>query len=231
MKKYLRFLPISIILILTIIAISFGGLKIFSFENLKKYHEVLKDLLNDNKILFPISFILIYIVSTALSIPGAIFLTILAGFLFGKYLATIYVAIGATIGASIVFLAASTAIQDFFIKKAGSRFNKISMGFQKNAKCYLLFLRLIPLFPFWLVNVVPALFKIKFSTFLWTTFLGILPGTFIFAQAGASLLFIIEQDKFSLKSIFSFEVILALILLAIFMLLPIIFKKIKNKIC
>ena len=231
MKKYLRFLPVLIIVILMILAISFGGFDFFSFENLKHYRETLLNLLDENKIIFPTLFILIYIVSTALSIPGAVFLTIIAGFLFGKYLATIYVAIGATIGASILFIAATTAIKDFFIKKAGTLLNKISIGFQKNAKCYLLFLRLIPLFPFWLVNIVPALFKIRFSTFLWTTFFGILPGTFVFAQAGTALESIIKQDQFELKSIFTFEVTLALVLLAIFMLLPIIFKKLKNKIC
>ena len=230
MKKYLRFLPVLIIVILMIIVISFGGLDFFSFENIKKNHDTLKNLLAENKILFPLFFILIYIVSTALSIPGAVFLTILAGFLFGKYLATIYVAIGATIGASILFIAAKTAIKDFFIKKAGKLLNKISIGFQKNATCYMLFLRLIPLFPFWLVNIVPALFKIRFSTFLWTTFFGILPGTFVFAQAGTALESIIKQDKFELKSIFTFEVNIDLMLLDIFMLLLLIFEKLKNKI-
>ena len=231
MKNIFRLLPILILFFLMIIAISFGGSDFFSFENLKKYHEILKNLLDNNKILFPILFILTYIISTSLSIPGAVFLTILAGFLFGKYLATIYVTFSATIVASILFLAASTAIKDFFIKKAGKLLNKISIGFQKNAKCYMLFLRLIPLFPFWLVNIVPALFKIRFSTFLWTTFFGILPGTFVFAQAGSALESIIKQDKFKFTSIFTFEVNLAIILLACFMLLPIIFKKIKNKIC
>lgn len=230
-KKFLKFLPIIIIFIVMIAVFIFGGFDFLAFDSLKKYHETLKTSLENNTVLFPIIFILIYIVATALSIPGAIFLTILAGFLFGKYLATLYVAIGATIGASILFLAAKTAIGDFFLKKAGTRLKKISEGFNRNAMCYMMFLRLIPLFPFWLVNIVPALFKMKFRTFLWTTFFGIMPGTFIYAQAGVGLKSIIEKEIFDLKSILTFEVLLALSLLAIFALLPIIFKKIKNKIC
>lgn len=231
MKVFYRFLPLIIIAILMVITIIFGGFDFFSFENLKKYHENLKLFYENNKVLFPIIFILIYIVSTALSIPGAVFLTIFAGFLFGKYLATIFVAIGATIGASILFIAAKYAIKDFFLKKAGPFLQKIGKGFKKNAKCYMLFLRLIPLFPFWLVNIIPAFFNIKFSTYLWTTFFGIMPGTFVFAQGGRALKSILELEKFTIKSIFSWQVILTLTLLAFFMLLPIIFKKIKDKIC
>ena len=230
-KKFLKFLPVIIILIAMITVFLFGGFDYLSFDTLRTYHETLKTSLENNKILFPFLFILVYIIATALSIPGGVFLTILAGFLFGKYFATSYVAIGATIGACILFLAAKTAIGDFFLKKAGTRLKKISEGFKKNATCYMLFLRLIPLFPFWLVNIVPAFFKIKFKTFLWTTFFGIMPGSFIFAQAGVGLQSIIEKESFDLKSILSFEVILSLSLLAILMLIPIIFKKIKNKIC
>ncbi|NGX63506.1 MAG: hypothetical protein KR126chlam6_00918 [Candidatus Anoxychlamydiales bacterium] len=231
MKFFLRLLPIIIIVVLMIVAISIGGIDFFSFDNLKKYNETLINYSDNNKILFPIIFILIYIASTALSIPGAVFLTILAGFLFGKYLATVYVAIGATIGATILFLAAKYAVKDFFLKKAGPLLKKMSQGFQKNARCYMLFLRLIPLFPFWLVNIVPAFFNVRFRTYLWTTFFGIMPGTFVFAQAGVGLKSILQLEEFKISSIFTFQINLTLILLAIFMLLPIIFKKIKDKIC
>lgn len=231
MKRLLKFLPIIIILVLMIGFFIFGGFDFLSFDNLKKYHETLKVFLENNKVLFPFVFILIYIAATALSIPGAIFLTILSGFLFGRYLATVYVSIGATIGASILFIAAKSVIGDFFLKKAGTKLKKISDGFNRNAMCYMMFLRLIPLFPFWLVNIIPAFFKIRFRTFLWTTFFGIMPGTFVYAQAGVGLKSIIEQKTFNLKSILTFETLLALTLLGIFSLLPIIFKKIKNKIC
>jgi len=231
MKIFFRFLPIIIVIILMIIIISIGGFKFFTFENLKNQHILMQDYLKNHSILFPLIFIAAYIIATALSIPGAVFLTILGGYLFGKYIGTIYVAIGATLGASILFLAAKTAIKDFFIKKAGPLMNKIGIGFKKNAHCYMLFLRFIPLFPFWLVNIVPAIFNIRYTTFLWTTFIGILPGTFVFAQAGVGLKSILEQETFSLKSIFTFEVNLTLILLAIFALIPVVFKKIKNKIC
>ena len=231
MKKFLRFSPIILILLFMLLAYFFDLFDFLSFDSLKEYNNSLKSSLQNHPILFPLLYILIYIVATALSIPGALFLTITAGFLFGKYLATVYVVIGATIGASILFIAAKTAIKDFFIKKAGKLMNKISVGFQKNAKCYLLFLRLIPLFPFWLVNIAPALFNIKFRTFLWTTFFGIIPGSFIYAQAGVGLESLLRQEKFSIDTFITFEIKLALILLGLLMLLPIIFKKIKKKIC
>ncbi|NGX56505.1 MAG: hypothetical protein K1060chlam5_00748 [Candidatus Anoxychlamydiales bacterium] len=232
MKKFKRFIPIIIILILMIIFFIFIGFDFLSFENLKKYRNFLLSFLDKHNILAPILFILSYIIVTALSIPGAIFLTLLGGFLFKQPFSTLYVLIGASIGAGILFLAAKTAFRDFFQKKAGKLMKKISSEIKNHAMCYLLFLRLVPAFPFWFVNVFPAFFDIRFRTFILTTFFGIMPGTFIFTQAGAGLGSILDSStEFTLRSIFTFQITLVLIVFAVLSLIPVIFKKIKKKIC
>ncbi len=229
MKKYLKYLPILIILILMIITYIYGGFDFLSFDSLKKYHLILQQYLNNHPVVFPIIFMLVYIIAAALSIPGAVFLTMLSGFLFNQPMATIYVVISATIGACIIFLSAKTALGDILKKKAGKLLRKISAGFSKNAANYMLFLRLVPLFPFWLVNIAPAFFNVGFFTYFWTTLVGIIPGSFVFAQAGTGLSSLLKQEEVTISSFFTIEIKIALIALGIFALIPVIYKKIKEK--
>jgi uncharacterized membrane protein YdjX (TVP38/TMEM64 family) len=176
------------------------------------------------------SFMLIYIIAVAISMPQAIFLTILGGFLFGPIFGTIYVAVGATIGATIIFLAAKTAFHNLLLHKAGQWMKKITSGFQNNAISYMLFLRLVPLFPFWLVNIVPAFLGIRTRTYFFTTFFGILPGTFVYILLGHGLGTIINQGKeLNLGIIFKTEILAPLIGLGILSLIPIIYNKFKGK--
>jgi len=102
-------------------------------------------------------------------------------------------------------------------------------GFQKNAASYLLFLRFIPLFPFWLVNIAPAFFNVKTRTYIWTTFVGIIPGSYVYAQAGSGLGTIFEEGKsFSFNSVFNTQMNFALVLLALFSLIPILVKNLSH---
>ena len=166
---------------------------------------------------------------TALSLPGGALLSIIGGFLFGVPLSTIYVVVGATIGATIIFLAARTAIGDLLKRKAGPFLSKMDTGFQKNTASYLLFLRLIPLVPFWLVNIAPAFFNVKTRTYLWTTFVGIIPGAYVFTQAGNGLGAIFDSGKeFSIETVFNIEVKIALVVLALFALIPIFVKRLRR---
>jgi uncharacterized membrane protein YdjX (TVP38/TMEM64 family) len=133
---------------------------------------------------------------------------------------------GATIGASFLFLAARSAIGDSLKRKAGPLLKKMESGFQENAWSYLLFLRLVPLFPFWLVNLAPAFFGGSFTTYFWTTFVGIIPGAYVFTQAGAGLSMIFESgDSFSFSTIFNTQIKMALVALGLFALLPALLKK------
>ena len=166
----------------------------------------------------------------ALSLPGGAILSLFGGFLFPQPFSTIYVVIGATIGAALIFLAARSALGEILYKKAGNIFNKMEKGFQENAISYLFFLRLVPIFPFWIVNLAAAFFRVSFWTYLWTTFLGIAPGSFVFTQAGAGLSAIFETGQtFSLSTIFNMQIRIALIALGIFALIPILIKKFKKR--
>jgi uncharacterized membrane protein YdjX (TVP38/TMEM64 family) len=134
-----------------------------------------------------LSFALTYIIVTALSIPGGAILTLMIGFLFGWMIGGPLVVVSATIGATIIFLIAKTALGDVLRARAGPFLDRLAKGFQEDAFNYLLFLRLVPAFPFWLVNIAPAFLGVRVRTYVITTFFGIIPGTLAYAYAGGSL--------------------------------------------
>jgi len=230
MKKYLKYLPILLIVIVMAVGYFSGVYKAIDFETLKYHHNELTEFVNNNRIKTSFMFIGTYIAVAALSIPGGLILSLLGGFLFPQPLCTLYVVFGATIGATLLFLAARTALKGHLEKKARPFIEKMRGGFNKNAVSYLLFLRFIPFFPFWVVNLAPAFFNVRIWTYVWTTFVGIIPGSVVSTQAGRGLNAIFESgEEFSLSSIFNTEMKIALILLGIFSLTPLIYKKWKKK--
>jgi len=228
-KRWTRFVPLITILGLMATAYFTGLTDQLTFENLKMHRQFLQRWIIDYPFYTPLSFIVLYAIATALSIPGGLFLSLFAGFLFAQPFSTIYVVIGATIGATAIFLAAKTALGDTLKKRAGPLMKKMHAGFEENAISYLFFLRLIPLFPFWLVNLAPAFFGVPLRTYLWTTFLGIIPGTFVFTQAGTGLGAILDSEEaFAINTIFNNDIKIALVALAAFSLLPILYKRFKK---
>ena len=129
-------------------------------------------------------FILIYILQTTFSLPGGAILTLTGGFLFGSLMGTFFVNVGATVGATLAFLAARYLLQDWVENKFGDRLGPIQSGFAQNAFSYLMTLRLIPAFPFFLVNLVSGLTRVNLGTYILATSLGIIPGSFVFAFVG-----------------------------------------------
>lgn len=165
-------------------------------------------------------FILVYIVQTAFSLPGGAILTLAGGFLFGPLLGTLYVNVGATTGATLAFLAARYLLHDWVESKFGHRLGPIQEGFKNNAFSYLLTLRLIPLFPFFLVNLLSGLTRISLGTYAAATAIGIIPGSFVYAFAGRQL-----GTINSLKEIASPPVLMAFTLLGLLALMPIVYRK------
>lgn len=210
--------------------IYFSGLYHYlSFDTLRIYHKSFKTFVDMHPIAVPIIFCLTYIISVALSVPGAVFLTLLGGYLFSQPFSTIYVVLSATCGATLIFLAARTALKEILRKKAGPFLQRMEKGFQENAASYLLFLRFIPLFPFWLVNIAPAFFGVSLITFIWTTLVGIFPGTLVYTLAGGGLEKILENnEQFSINTVFNLQIKIALILLGIIALTPIVLKRFKK---
>lgn len=224
-----RFIPLAVIVGLMMTGYLFGLGDYLSFESIKAHREKLQTLVADNPVTAPLVYMALYTTATALSIPGAVFLTLIGGFLFPQPWATAYVVTAATLGAMLIFLAAKTALGESLRKKAGGLIEKMRAGFQDNAVSYLLFLRLVPIFPFWLVNLAPAFFGVPLFTFAWTTFFGIIPGSFVFSQAGAGLGAIFDSgDTFSIDAVLNNDIKIALIALGVFALLPVVIKKIKG---
>lgn len=168
-------------------------------------------------------FILIYCLQTAFSLPGATVLTLGGGFVFGVLPAILYVNIGATTGATLAFLASRYLFRDLVERRFGEKIQPIQQGFTKNAFHYLLMLRLIPLFPFFLVNLVSGLTRIRTTTYVLTTAVGILPGSFVYCNAGRQL-----GSINSLEEIASPRVIGAFTLLGLFALLPVLYRRFKK---
>lgn len=184
----------------------------------------LQTLINDNPVMAALGFGILYALIVALSLPFASFLTLTAGFLFGFIWGALIVAIGATTGATAIFLIARSSAGAILREKAGKLYQKIGNEMRENAVSYLLFLRLVPLFPFFLVNIVPAFFDVKTRTYIWTTFIGILPGTMIYVNVGRSLGSVENPGD-----LVSPDLIISVALLGVAALTPILYKKWKGK--
>lgn len=169
-------------------------------------------------------FILAYIAVTGLSLPGAVILTLAGGFLFGSLFGTLFVNFGATTGATLAFLAARYLFRDWVGQKFGKWLEPLQQEFAQNAFSYLMILRLIPLFPFFVVNLVSGLTRISVGSYVGGTALGIIPGSFVYAYAGRQL-----GTINSLKEIASPNVIAAFALLGLLALIPTLYKKFKAK--
>ena len=166
----------------------------------------------------------LYVLQTTFSLPGGALLTLTGGFLFGSFLGTLIVVVPATLGATMAFLVARYLLRDWVERKFGDRLEAFQRGFAKNAFSYLLTLRLIPLFPFFLVNLVSGLTRIRLGTYAAATALGIIPGTFIFANAGRQL-----GSINSLNDVASPSVLGAFGLFALFALVPVLYRKVRAK--
>lgn len=210
------------------LALYFDIHKYLSFEIIAENYSLIKDYINDQFLLSLILFSLSYIMIVAFSIPGASALSLLYGALLGTFVSGTLIIISATIGATLIFLAARYALGDILEKKAGPWLEKMQDGFNENAVSYMLFLRLVPAFPFFVVNLVPAFMGVSLRVYVLTTFFGIIPGTFVFASIGNGIGYILEQGKTPDLSVLSSpEILLPLAALGTLSLIPIAYKKIK----
>ena len=196
---------------------------LFTFENLKQHRDSLVVLVQDHYWPSVLSFIMLYVVTTALSIPGAVILTLAGGFLFGTAASVLYVNVGATAGAACAFLFARYLLGNRLQEKYKNQFEKFNRELDWNGTSYLLTLRLIPVFPFFLINFLAGLTKIPLQTFLWTTSAGIIPGTAVYAYAGQQL-----GSINSPSDILSRDIIIAFLVLALFTLVPVIVKRMRG---
>jgi uncharacterized membrane protein YdjX (TVP38/TMEM64 family) len=200
-----------------------------------------------NVVLSLVVYAVLYALLVALSLPCGLILTVAGGLLFGWLLGALAAIAGATLGATIVFLIARGAVGDALSERAGPWLAKLSQGFRKNALSYMLFLRLVPAFPFWFVNIAPAVLGVPLRTFLLGTVVGITPASFAFASAGAGLDSVIMAAKnehaacvaqkgvdacplkISAGLLLTRELVLALMLIGLVALIPVVLKTLKKR--
>ncbi len=213
----LRLAPLAALALAVLLLYALGLQDYLSLEALRRYRGALDAFVAAHAIVAPAAYLLVYAAIVAVSFPGASFLTIAGGFLFGAGFGTALAALGATLGATALFLIARTSFGDALARRAGPRGERLRDGFQRDGFSYLLFLRLVPLFPFWLVNLAAALFGMRLLPYVAATAIGILPVTFIFAYFGAGLETTLEagppaSPQFLLALLLPALVVLALIL-------------------
>lgn len=196
----------------------------FTLQALKANRQVLLEYYAAHKLIMVAGFMALYILQTALSLPGAAILSLAAGAVFGTVMGTIYANIAATIGATLAFLVTRYLLRDVFLNKFGGKLEGMNRGLEARGFNYLLFLRLVPIFPFFLVNLAAGLTRMPLRTFFLGTMLGIIPGGFVYVNAGASLATI---D--SLSGIASPRVLGSFTLLGLFALLPVLYNRFKSR--
>lgn len=225
-----RALPLIILVAAFITFFVAGGGKYISLDALAENRTALADWTAANPLVAGLAYLCLYAVATAASLPIGTVLTLAGGFVFGTWIGGSLTVIGATIGATVLFLAARNALADYFRDRVGAALGKMRDGFEQNAFSYILALRLAPVFPFFVVNVAPALAGASLKAYVAATALGIIPGTFVYASVGAGLGAVFAAGKEpDLGVIFEWQVILPLVFLALLSLAPIIYKKISGK--
>lgn len=224
-----KYIPLLLLLIGVILALVFGLQDYLSFDFLKKNQEKILSFIKENLAFSVLLYTGLYVIVVALSIPGATFMTLIGGLFFGQYLGTLLVVTAATLGATILFLSIKFASEKWINKKSQNWIQKMKEGFQKNAHYYLLTLRLIPLFPFVAVNLVAAILQIRLRTFIVGTFLGIIPGSFIYVSLGSGLSDILQKETIGINFILEPKMIFGLCGLGILSLLPVLYNYIKQK--
>jgi uncharacterized membrane protein YdjX (TVP38/TMEM64 family) len=215
-------LILGLIFVLVIIGLGYSFGDLFTLENAKQQHEALTQTIADNFVQSAAIYFAVYVAVTAFSIPGAAVVTLLGAALFGFWTSLVLVSFASTIGATIAFISSRYLLRDWVQSKFGDKLGSINEGIEKDGSFYLFSLRLIPVFPFFLINLLMGLTPLKVSRFYLVSQLGMLPGTMVYLNAGTQLA---EID--SLSGIASPTVIGSFVLLGLF---PIIAKWIMQKV-
>jgi uncharacterized membrane protein YdjX (TVP38/TMEM64 family) len=226
----LRLLAVAVAVAAVVVALKLtGALDYLSFAALAHNRDWLVARVEELGFGALVLFILVYALCTTLSLPTGLLLSTLGGFLFGTGWGGLSNLVGATFGATIVFLAAKTVLGDLLRARAGAFLQKLEAGFREDALSYMLVLRLVPLFPFWLINLAPAFLGVRLSTFITGTFVGIIPGAFVYASVGTGLGAILESGGTPDGSaLLQPRLLLPIIGLAVLALIPVVYKRLRR---
>ena len=214
-----RFLPLLVLVAVVIAVFASGVGRYLNLEALQTHEAALRGFVDDNLVLALLAFMAVYAVATAVSFPGAVVLTLAGGYLFGTWTGGAATVLGATVGAIMVFYVVQTSLGAALRAKAeadGGTLKKVIDGVGQGAFGYILTLRLIPLAPFWLVNVAAALAHVPLRAYALATFIGIMPATFIYSGVGAGIGTLVARGQTpDLGVIFEPRVLLPLVALGL----------------
>jgi uncharacterized membrane protein YdjX (TVP38/TMEM64 family) len=182
-----RFAPLLLIALGAAAFFASGAHRYLGPDALVENRERLQDFVALHRAKALLAYMFAYVTLVALSIPGSVFLTLLGGFLFGWLVGGAAAVVSATTGAVGIFLIAQTSVGDALLRRAGARVQRLAEGFRRDAFSYLLFVRIVPIIPFWITNLASALFGVPLRTFALATMIGLIPGTYAFAVAGSGL--------------------------------------------
>ncbi len=233
MKRFARFLPLLLLALLVVAILASGVTRYLNLDVLRTHEAALRSFIGAHRLLALATFIGLYMVATASSLPGATILTLAGGYLFGTWLGGGATVIGATLGAIIVFFAVRTSLGAVLREKAersGGKLKAVIDGIEAGAFGYILTLRLIPLAPFWLVNIAAALAGAPLRAYAAATFLGIMPATFIYSGIGAGIGAVVTRGQTpNLGVIFEPRILLPLVALGLLSLATTLFQRLKTR--
>ncbi|NGX26395.1 MAG: hypothetical protein K940chlam6_00313 [Chlamydiae bacterium] len=225
-KNLKKLFPFAILILLILVVYLTNIHQIFTLDWLQREEIQMSAYARNHPFLAPLIYIGIYVLSVCLVIPDSTILTLLGGMIFPRPEGLILAVFSETVGATIFFSIFHSLFGTSLMKRERPFLSKLRRGFKRHSISYLLFLRISHVVPFWLTNVASAYFKINHWTFVWTTFVGVIPLTFIVANAGHSLSKTFAENKaITLSDIFTTPVNLALLILGILALCPIVYKK------
>ena len=224
-RSWLRHLPIALIAAGAVLAWSFAG-DLLSLDTLSRHREALMAWRDSHFVLAALAYVAVYVLCVAFSVPGAIWLTLTGGFLFGTVLASLLTVTAATAGATIVYLLARSSLGAALRRRAGPWLERVDAEMREGEVSFLLVMRLVPLFPFFIVNLVPAFLRVRPVNFVWTTFVGIAPATVVISSLGSGLGEMLDRgEEPDLGVIFEPYLLGPLLSLALLALLPVIVRK------
>ncbi len=241
-----RLAPLIVVVLLAGAGYFFIGRGGISLEALVRHRMAIDAFVGEHRVLAVLAYIAFYTAAVALSLPGAVILTVTGGFLFGLAVGASAAVIGATLGATLIFLVARSALGEPLLRRAGPRAAQLAQGFRDDAFSYLLFLRLVPAFPFFLVNLVPAFAGVRLMPFVAATALGIIPGALVYAFAGTGLDSVIAAQSagyndclaagrtdchvaFEAKDVLTPQLLGALVALGLLALVPVVVKRLRAR--
>lgn len=249
-SAFRRWLPLIVLAGLMVLARIMGWHEYLSFKTIGLNYDAMRSFISENIVLALAAYMAIYVAVVALSLPGGLIMTLSGGLLFGWQIGAPATVVAATIGATVIYLIVKTSFGETMAAKAGPWLAKLRDGFQENALSYLLFLRLVPAFPFVVVNLAPALLGVPLGTYVLGTFIGIIPGTTAFSVLGAGLGSVVEAQNASYKEclatnpaatdaecpysidtgqLVTTELLVAFALLGVVALIPVAYKKFSGR--